>query len=118
MADRGPDHPTHDFHNTPEGVMCRECDARPGRAPRPCPAYLAEAKQTHAAVARLLLAVMPAGPAAPPPDATPGAFRAWEQATADWQGELNIREALCRSVGRLLELEVGSDDTLPQMARP
>lgn len=117
MTTQAPNHPTHHFHGTAEGVLCHDCDARPGRAAKPCPAYLDEARATHAAVARLLLRVMPPGPTPPPHDAGAAASRAWEHAAAEWRNELDIREASCRSLARLLELEVGADDTLPQMAK-
>lgn len=111
------DHPTHDFHGTVEGYLCRDCDARPGRAPKPCPAFLDEAKDAHAQTARLLLRGMPSSPTPPPADASAGVFRSWEVAAEDWRAELNIREALCRSLGRQLGIEVGAEDTLTMMGK-
>lgn len=113
-----PDHPTHHFHATEEGYLCHDCDARPGRAPNACPAFVDAAKEAHAGMARLLLRSLPPAPAAPPADAGAAAFRAWDQAADEWRTELDVREALCRSLGRQLGLDVDSDDTLTMMGTP
>jgi hypothetical protein len=112
------DHPTHSFHPTPEGHVCHDCDARPGRAPNPCPAYLDEARDAHARIAALLLRGMHPAPKIPPPDAPISEHRAHGYAVADWQNELHIRESACRSIGRMLGFDISPDDTLPVMSKP
>lgn len=112
------DHPTHDFHGTAEGYVCRDCDSRPGRAPDPCPAYLDEAHAAHARIAALLLRGMEPAPKTPRPDASTAEHRAHGYALADWQNELNVRESACRAIGRMLGFDISPEDTLPQMSRP
>lgn len=111
------DSPTHHFHNTAEGVLCMDCDSRPGRASTACPAYLDEARAAHQHLARLLLRGLRPAPKTPPPTAPMAEHRAHGYALADWQSELNVRESACRSIGRMFGFDIEPDETLPAMAK-